>query len=112
MFKLDVYHTSASCGKAKLLTYPSIYIFFSTESLSEMDSPSEIKMNFKNAFEIKIETEAVFTIRETNNEWNVDFLQNSHFGIQHKYSSEFSIQWSIHKTSLRIQFEFTPFYFF
>ena len=39
-----------------------------------------------------IETEAVFTKTGMNNEWNINFLQNSALGIS-IYSSEFT-NWS------------------
>ena len=35
-----------------------------------------------------IETEAVSAEIDMNNEWNVNFYQNSFFGIEHSYSSE------------------------
>ena len=47
-----------------------------------------------------IETEAVFIKSEMNNEWNINFLQNSSPGTQHTYSSEFSIGWNTSKTPL------------
>ena len=38
-----------------------------------------------------IKTKDVFTKTEINNEWNINFLHNSPLGIQHSYSSEFSM---------------------
>ena len=36
-----------------------------------------------------IETESVFANIEVNNKWSVNFIQNSRFGIQRNYSSDF-----------------------
>ena len=47
-----------------------------------------------------IEIETVFTKTEMNNEWNVNFLQNSYLGIQHAYFIKFSIGWSTSETPL------------
>ena len=43
-------------------------------------------------------TETIFTKTEMNHEWNVNFPQNSHFGLQHIYSREFSIGWITSET--------------
>ena len=37
----------------------------------------------------RIVKEAVFTKREIDNEWNINFLWNKRFGIQHSFQSEF-----------------------
>ena len=47
-----------------------------------------------------------------DNEWNINFLQNSALAIQHKYSSEFSIGWSNSETFIVIRCEAVPSYFF
>ena len=47
-----------------------------------------------------IQTEAVFTNTEMNNEWNINFFQNSPLGIQQNYSSNFSTTWSTQRISL------------
>ena len=45
-----------------------------------------------------IETEAIFTKTEMDNEWNVKFLQNSFLGIQDTNSREISIAQNTNKT--------------
>ena len=47
-----------------------------------------------------------------NNEWNIDFLQNSPLGIQNIHSSEFSISQSISETPILILYEVLAIYFF
>ena len=47
-----------------------------------------------------IETEAVFDKTEINDEWNINFLQNSTPSIQHIHFSEFIIDWSTFETFL------------
>ena len=58
-----------------------------------------------------IETEAVFTI-DRNEQYLINFLQNSPCGFQHIYSSEFAISRSTSKTHLLIWCESVPSYFF
>ena len=41
-----------------------------------------------------------------NNEWNINFLQNSLYAIQHNYSSEFSMV----KASLKLLCEAVPYF--
>ena len=47
-----------------------------------------------------IETDAVFSKTEMNNEWKVNFLQNTELGIQYTYSSKSYISHYTSKTSL------------
>ena len=49
-----------------------------------------------------IETEAVFTKKEMNNKWNINFIQVSPLAIKHSYSNEFYIDRSTYKTTLLI----------
>ena len=48
------------------------------------------------------------TKTEMNNKWNVNFLQNNPFSIQHIYSSEFSVGRSTSETSLLNKCEIQP----
>ena len=52
--------------------------------------------------------EAVFTKTVMNNEWNINFLQNSLLGI-HFYSSEFFIGWSTSETPFDMIWNFVVF---
>ena len=45
--------------------------------------------------EKNIESEVIFIKREMNNDWNINFLQNSLLDNAHGYSSKFSIGWSV-----------------
>ena len=60
-----------------------------------------MKRSFSSKYEVCskiIKTEAVFIKREMNDEWNVNFLQNSSLDIQLVYSNVFSIYWSTSET--------------
>ena len=48
-----------------------------------------------------IEIAAVFTMAEMNKEWNVNF-QNNTLGIQHTYSTTFSIGQSISESPFNL----------
>ena len=52
-----------------------------------------------------INTEAVFINTEKDNERCINLLQNIPVGIQHNYSSEYSIGWSTSETPLLIEGE-------
>ena len=49
-----------------------------------------------------VETEAVLSKTQMNNEWNINFLQNRSFGIQYTYSSEFSVGQKTSETQLLV----------
>ena len=59
-----------------------------------------------------IKTEAIFTKIEMNNEWNVNFLQNTYVGMQYTYSSGFLICRSISEIPLLEWCEGAVSYFF
>ena len=59
-----------------------------------------------------VETENLFTKVEMNNDWNINFLQDSPLDIQHTYFSEFSISQSTFETPLLMLYESSLSYFF
>ena len=63
----------------------------------------KIRVNVKKE---RMKTETVFTKREMTNDWDVHFLQNSSFGIQNTYSSEFTINLVGQGVSFHVLFKF------
>ena len=68
---------------------------------------SEIsKKNMYDMFSKSIKTdEAAFMNMKMDNGWDINFFQNSFFGSQHPYSSDFSIGQSTSEISLLIWYE-------
>ena len=52
-----------------------------------------------------IKNETLFSKKGMNNEWNINFLQNSPLGIQHTHFSEFSIGQNVFQTTFFIACE-------
>ena len=60
--------------------------------------------DFYEMYSNNIKTEAVFTMKEMNNKWNINFLQNSPFSFN--LLNNFSTGWSTTETSLLIWLDF------
>ena len=59
-----------------------------------------MKRSFSSKYEVpskSIETEAIFTKREMNNEWNVYFFPNSALGIRHAFPANFLLTKALQK---------------